>query len=527
LIKPINPLTKEGFRVKAKIQRQLRAAKRRIERRLDKRKLGDCSRPVLTGANLQFEMAERTRGMSYGGLGAIVLLVRQLGLAEAIDRRLHLLKMHLPYHESDHVLNLAYNALCDGTCLEDIELRRNDEVFLDALGARRIPDPTTAGDFCRRFRPSDVRTLLDVFHEARRKVWAGQPAEFFAEARIDVDGTLVATTGQCKGGMDIAYNGTWGYHVLVLSLANTGEVLSLVNRSGNRPSHEGAAEEIDRVLTVCFGGGFRRVLVRGDTDFTQTKHLDRWDDDQRVRFIFGIDCMGNLLTLADDLPENVWTPLDRPLRYQVKTQPRARPRNVKEQIIRERGFKNIRLESEEVAEFDYRPTACKKTYRLIALRKNLRVRDEQGQLFDDYRYFFYITNDRESTPAEIVFSANDRCDQENLHAQLKGGVRALQAPVDNLVSNGAWMVMASLAWNLKAWLALSLAERAGAAGEQDRDAKRTVLRMEFKTFVNAFIRLPCQIVNTSRMIVYRLLGWNRWLDVFFRLVEQLRRPLRC
>lgn len=179
-----------------------------------------------------------------------------------------------------------------------------------------------------------------------------------------------------------------------------------------------------------------------------------------------------------------------------------------------------------MAEFDYRPTACKKTYRLIALRKNLRVCDEQGQLFDDYRYFFYITNDRQSPPAEIVFSANDRCDQENLHAQLKGGVRALYAPVDDLVSNGAWMTMTSLAWNLKAWLALSLAERSGAVGQQDRDAKRTILRMEFKTFVNAFVRLPCQIVCTSRRIVYRLLGWNRQLDVFFRLVEQLRRPLR-
>ena len=513
--------------MKAKIQRRLRAAKRRIARRLDKSKLGDCSRPVLTGANLQFEMAERTRGMTYGGLGAIVLLVRQLGLAEAIDRRLHLLKMHLPYHESDHVLNLAYNALCDGTCLEDIELRRNDEVFLDALGARRIPDPTTAGDFCRRFEPCHVDVLQDVFHDTRKKVWAEQPAEFFAQASIDVDGTLVATTGQCKAGMDIAYNGGWGYHPLVVSLSNTGEVLSLVNRSGNRPSHEGAAAEIDRALAVCFAGGFHRALLRGDTDFTQSKHLDRWDDDGRVRFIFGVDCLGNLLTLADDLPEHAWKRLDRSPRYQVKTQPRARPKNVKERIVRERGFKNIRLESEQVAEFDYRPTACKKAYRLIALRKNLRVRDEQGQLFDDYRYFFYITNDRQSTPAEIVFSANDRCDQENLHAQLKGGVRALQAPVDNLVSNGAWMVMTSLAWNLKAWLALSLAERSGAAGQQDRDAKRSVLRMEFKTFVNAFIRLPCQIVRTSRRIVYRLLGWNRWLDVFFRLVESLRRPLRC
>jgi len=524
---PINPLTTEGFRVKTKIQRQLRAAKRRIERRLDKSKLGDCSRPVLTAANIQFDLAERTRGMSYGGLGAIVLLVRQLGLAEAIDRRLHLLKIHLPYHESDHVLNLAYNALCDGTCLEDIELRRNDEVFLDALGARRIPDPTTAGDFCRRFRPHDVQTLLDVFHQTRHKVWAQQPAEFFAEAKVDVDGTLVATTGQCKAGMDIAYNGTWGYHPLVVSLANTGEVLSLVNRAGNRPSHEGAAEELDRVLAVCFDGGFRRVLLRGDTDFTQSKHLDRWNDDPRVRFIFGVDCQGNLLTRADDLPENAWKPLVRSPRYAVKTSPRARPSNVKERIVAQRGFKNIRLESEEVAEFDYRPTACQQTYRLIALRKNLRVRDEQGQLFDDYRYFFYLTNERQSTPAEIVFSANDRCDQENLHAQLKGGVRALHAPVDNLVSNGAWMVMTSLAWNLKAWLALTLAERSGTAGQPDRAAKRSVLRMEFKTFVNAFIRLPCQIVNTSRRIVYRLLGWNRWLDVFFRLVDQLRRPLRC
>ena len=95
--------------------------------------------------------------MAYGGIGAMRLLAQKLGLAEAIDRRLHLLKIHLPYHESDHVLNLAYNALCDGDCLEDLELRRNDEVFLDALGARRIPDPTTAGDFCRRFQPHHVR----------------------------------------------------------------------------------------------------------------------------------------------------------------------------------------------------------------------------------------------------------------------------------------------------------------------------------------------------------------------------------
>ncbi len=505
----------------ARIRKKLARRKRRIQKRLDKSDLRDCAKPMLTASNIQYEIGDRGRGVVYGGIGAMHLLVRKLGLAEAIDRRLHLLKIHLPYHESDHVLNLAYNALCDGTCLEDIELRRNDEVFLDALGARRIPDPTTAGDFCRRFQPEDVHTLLDIFNDIRIKAWAGQPDEFFAQARIDADGTLVGTTGECKQGMDIAYNGTWGYHPLVVSLANTGEILSLLNRSGNRPSHEDAAAEIDRAIRVCRQGGFRQILVRGDTDFTQSQHLDRWDDDT-VQFIFGINAMPNLNYLADSLAAEAWQTLTRPPRYQVQTESRTRPQNVKEQIVVEREFQNIRLVSEDVAECDYRPTACRKSYRLIVVRKNLSVEKGETVLFDDYRYFFYLTNDRTNSAAEIVLRANDRCNQENLHAQLKHGVCALQAPVDNLVSNWAYMVMTALAWNLKAWLALQLPEQPGRWAERHRAEKQTVLTMEFKTFVNAFVRLPCQIIRTSRKLVYRLLSWNPWQPVLFRVLDVLR-----
>src|SRR6266404_298802 len=291
----------EGFRVNTKIRQKLAHRKRRLQRRLDPSDLRGCEQPMFTARNIHYEIGQRSHGLAYGGIGAMHLLARKLGLIDAIDQRLHLLQIHLPYHESDHVLNLAYNALCDGTCLEDIELRRNDEVFLDALGARRIPDPTTAGDFCRRFKPEDVHTLLDIFNDIRKKAWAGQPDEFFSQARIDADGTLVETTGECKQGMDIAYNGTWGYHPLVVSLANTGEVLSLINRSGNRPSHEGAAAEIDRAIGVCLRGGFRRVLLRGDTDFTQTAHLDRWHGDG-VQFLFGVNVTANLHVVADDLP---------------------------------------------------------------------------------------------------------------------------------------------------------------------------------------------------------------------------------
>jgi hypothetical protein len=512
----------EGFRVKPILRRKLANGKRRLERRLDKSDLRGCERPAFTARNIDYDIADRVHGMAHGGIGAMHLLARRIGLIDAIDQRLHLLKIHLPYHESDHVLNLAYNALCDGTCLQDLELRRQDEVFLDALGARRIPDPTTAGDFCRRFQAHHVHTLIDIYNEVRQRVWARQPAAFFEQARIDMDGTLVPTDAECKGGVDIAYDGTWGYHALVVSLANTGEVLSVVNRPGNRPSHEGAAAEVDRALRVCLEGGFRRVLLRGDTDFSQTQHLDRWTADARVQFIFGLDTTAARHVLADDLAVSAWQPLERPARYEVKTQPRARPERVKKQIVRDREFKNIRLESEEVAELDYRPVACRNTYRLIVVRKNLAVEKGELRLFDDYRYFFYLTNDWTSPIADIVFSANDRCNQENLNAQLKGGVRALQAPVDDLESNWAYMVMVSLAWNLKAWWALWPTETPGRWVERHRHEKETVLRMEFKTFVNAFMRLPSQIIRTGRRLIYRLLNWNPWHGMFFRVLDQLR-----
>lgn len=508
--------------MKKRIRQQLKHRKCRMERRLQRCNLGDTSRPVFGASGIQYEISDRVRAISSGGIGLIHTLAQRVGLVDAIDERLHLLKFPLPYHESDHVLTFAYNALCDGTCLQDLELRRNDEVFLDALGARRIPDPTTAGDFCRRFNEASIRTLQEAVHAVRLRVWSEQPGEFFEQATLDVDGTLVSTTGQCKQGMDIAYDGTWGYHALVLTLANTGEVLGLVNRPGNRPSHEGAAAEIDRALEVCFGGGFRRVLLRGDTDFSQTEHLDRWNADTRVRFVFGYDAAANLKARAEQMPQRRWKPLDRPPRYEVKTQPRKRRENVKEKKVVQRKFDNIKTLSEEVSEFNYQPTACDEEYRMVVLRKHLSIHKGQQEIRREVRYFFFITNEWVPEPGEIVLCANGRCDQENLLAQLKGGVRALRAPVRTLESNWAYMVMTALAWDLKAWWALLLPEEPGRWKQQHSEQKRWVLRLEFRTFVNAFVRIPCQMVRAGRRLIYRLLGWNPHLPIFFRLTGRLR-----
>jgi hypothetical protein len=511
--------------VKASVRRQLASRKRRILRRIKNQPGVERHQPMMTASNIHYEIADRTRAISPGGIGAIHLLAQKLGLVHDINEDLHLLKRHLPYFESDHVLNIAYNLLAGGSRLEHLEVRRNDEVFLDALGARRIPDPTTAGDFCRRFAEADVERLMDTFNGVRLRAWKEQPADFFEEAFIDADGTLAPSGGRCKQGVDIAYDGTWGYHPLVVSLANTAEPLFLVNRSGNRPSHEQADVYLDKAAALCRRAGFRKITYRGDTDFTQTKRLDRWDQDG-VRFIFGIDAMANLKGLAERLPDLAYAELERPPGSTIKTVPRQARERHKERIVSERRFDTLKLVGEEVAEFEYRPGACKKAYRVIVLKKKLVVEKGPLWLFEPDRYYFYITNDLTTPASEIVFLANGRGDQENLIAQLKGGVKALVMPVGDLVSNWAYMVMASLAWSLKAWSALVLPE-GGRWAEKYRAEKRSLLRMEFSTFCVAMIQVPCQIVRTAGRTIYRLLSWNPWQGVFLRLVERLHGRRLC
>jgi hypothetical protein len=512
--------------VKPNVLNTLRRRKRRILRRIANRPGPQRERPMIAAANIHYELADRVQGLAAGGIGAMLLVARSTGLIADIDRRLHLLKRHLPYHESDHVLNIAFNILAGGRKLEHLELRRNDEVYLDALDAQRIPDPTTAGDFCRRFGLGDVLELMDAINEARTRVWAQQPAAFFDQAIIDVDGTLVATDAECKGGVDIAYDGTWGYHPLVVSLANTAEPLFLANRSGNRPSHEMAASFLNRAATLCRRAGFRALSFRGDTDFTQSKHLDRWDDAGDIRFTFGIDAMPNLIARAEGLPASAYSSLGRPPGYEVKTAPRQKRERHKARVVQQRGFEDIHTIEEHVAEFAYRPVACDRDYRVVVLRKRLATEEGQLRLFEEYRYFFFITNDRDRPADQVVLWANGRCDQENLIAQLKGGVHALSAPVDDLMSNWAYMVMASLAWSLKAWSALLVPESPRHAAKH-RAEKRTLLRMEFRTFCAALIEMPCQVVRSGRRLTYRLLSWNPWQGVFLRLVERLHGGWLC
>ncbi len=471
--------------------------------RLDPRWQPRTEKPVFASmdGSTVYEMSDRTKAINYGGIGLIQQLVQLLGLPEKIDKHLDLFKIHMPYHESDHILNIVYNLISGGQCIEDIQLRRQDINYLDALGAHRIPHATTAGDFLRRFDQEAIMLLLDVLNNVRREIWLKKPEEMREVAIIDVDGTLLDTNGDCKEGADFSYKGTFGYGPLVISLANTGEVLFIINRGGNRPSHDGAPGWLDAAAAWAKSAGFKKVRFRGDTDFSLTEHFDRWDDGA-IEFAFGIDAHPAFVRWAESLDESSFMPLER-RQKDVKTDPRSRPFNFREAAVVARKYKNFRLQSEHVAEIEYKPKKSDRTYRMIILRKNISVEKGEDLLFDQIRYFFYVTNidGAEMSAEEIIFENNARCNQENLIEQMKNGVRAFKAPAVEFNANWAYMVIGSLAWNLKVWLGLTLPEDLYPGFDPSE-----VLRMEFRSFLRNIIEVPTQIVRTGRRLVFRLLS---------------------
>lgn len=469
---------------------------------------------MFNAGKVHYEIGANTDATSFGGIAAMHRLVTKLGLPGAIDERLKLLKVHLPYHESDHVLNLAYNVMCGGTRLEDIERLRHDTAYMNALGAELIPDPTTAGDFCRRFSEEDVIELMESINSVRPKLWRGRGKEMLGPiAYLDVDGTIAPTSGKKKAGMNISYKGIWGYAPLIVSLANTKEVLYAVNRPGNAPSHTDSAPWIDRAIEHVQPYA-ERVCVRGDTDFSLTAHFDRWA--QEVDFLFGLDSTAALRGRAEALGEASWQRLQRkPKSTALSEQTRERFQvDEKAKIVKERGYLNLELNFEDVAEFSYQPGKCDRSYRVVALRKNISKMKGEQVLIDEVRYFFYITTRTDLSAAEVVRCANERCDQENVIEQLKNGVNALRVPLYDLVSNWAYMVMAALAWNIKSWFGMMMHRQAD---------RRAYIAMEYRRFLHSLILIPCRVSRRARSITLRLIGYQPTLNRFFSAWNTIER----
>jgi hypothetical protein len=461
--------------------------------------LADCEKPVFRTRRVRLETERRGKVTAYGGLALAHKLAHGLELPDAIDREVVLLKLHLPYHESDHVLTHAYNIFAGGTCIEDIASLQESEAFKNLVGACRVPDPTTAGDFLRRFSSYDLGVLDHVLDETRSRIWRALPRSRRRRITVDLDSTIKPVFGECKQGAEFSYKGTWSYHPLLISTAETNECLRLINRPGNASSAGGVEEALD----ACLGRlteHFDRVLVRGDSAFYR-RELITLCEAHGADFALVMRTSPALESAMKALPEACFRPFaSHPETSASRTgsrQSRRKRERIRRLKARQRGYRTLRTLREWVAEMRYQPTELSRQYRVLVKRQLIEERNGQAALFTRYEYRFIITSIEDMPAPDAVRFAYGRCNQENTIEQLKHGLSALRMPTGELLANGAFMLAALIAWNLRAWLSLFALPPES-------------LFWEWKRFRHAFVYVASKIVRGARTSVAQLAASHRF-----------------
>jgi hypothetical protein len=465
------------------------------------------------------EVDERSEVTPYGGLAIATALLRRFKVAERIDRHVKVFRLHLPYHESDHVLAQALNLYVGGTCIEDVANLQHSEAARRIIGACRVPDPTTAGDFLRRLHETEhqlpgLRCAVDeVQGEVWRRLRCGRGKGDEAWSIVDVDGHVKPLYGVQKEGADF-YKSTWCYQPLIVSLAGTGECLAIRNRPGSVRSSDGTAVVLDLVLPrVRERGG--QMLVRGDSDFDRSDVRAACD---RAGAYFAF--VGREFTdrpkLVEAIAESQWKPF-RTRAHRERVEQRNRPTyvsrrkkpNRRRQRARARNFTEKQLVKQWIGEV-MQTDADGKPYRLVIRRQLIEHREGQRTLFEEYRYRYIVTSLPASVSTqEVIDLTYERCDQENMIAQLGSGLAAWRMPVAEFDGNSAWLEIARLAWNLGKWIAqLALPSE--------------VVRWEWKRFRQAFVYVAAQVIRRSRQIVLRFSAAHRWCQLLVAAHQQLQ-----
>lgn len=467
----------------------------------------DTPGPVFRAPRVCVESERRGKATAYGGLALAHKLVQGLDLPTALDREVELLKRHVPYHESDHILTHAYNIFAGGDCIEDIASLQESEAFKRLVGASRVPDPTTAGDFLRRFTGFSLGVVDGVLDEMRSKVWKAMPRSLRKQATVDLDSTLKPVYGECKEGAEFSYKGTWSYHPLLISLSETNECLRLINRPGNSVSADGVEEALD----PCLGRlkeHFKKVLVRGDSAFYRRELIELCLA-HKADFALVMKASAGLVEAAEALPEGRFHPLEphppQPRRRRGKH--RRRRQRIRPLRARQRGYRTLSTVSQWVAEMRYRPHGLDRDLRVLVKRQLVRTEQGQKTLFDSYVYRFIITSIEKMPAPELLRLAYGRCAQENTIKQLKNGLAALRMPTGELVSNGAFMLAAVIAWSLRSWLSLLALPPES-------------LHWEWKRFRHAFVYVACKVVTGARQATARLAAAHRFTP---QMLEAARR----
>ena len=455
---------------------------------------------------LHLESDSRGEITHYGGLVLAQQFVRRFRVAKRLDDALTLFKRHAPYHESDHVLALAYTLYTDGTCLEDQAALQGSEAVRRLVGACRIPDPTTAGDFLRRFTTAqDVEQLSGATDAVQEAVWSKLPRNVRRRrkkhefALVDLDGHIKPLYGVQKEGADFSYDGRWSYQPLVVSLGGSGECLKVVNQPGNCRPSDAAAKALQEVLPLV-RRHFRNAIVRGDTDFDRSDVFNAAIDGGAY-FAIGGRVYPNRAALVEAIAEQDWKPFVPRADRQEPSGPsrHGRTPNYRRQKAKARGFRTLRTVKQWVSEIAYQPAGLSSPCRMIVRRILIEENNGQGALFEHYRYRLVLTDlPRSYTAREVVDITYQRCDQENVIEQFGHGIAGWRMPVAEFMGNSAWLQIARLAWNLGKWIAqIALPSE--------------VVRWEWKRFRRHFVYIAAKVLKMGHRLVVRLAGSHRFL----------------
>jgi hypothetical protein len=456
------------------------------------------------------EIDERAIVTPYGGLVLVEQFCRRFDVASRIDESVHLLKVHLPYHESDHILAQAMNLYAGGSTLEDLASLQHDEAVRRMFGACRLPDPTTAGDFLRRFAPESLAALRTAIDSVQEDVWSelarrqGQGTKR-SVAVVYLDGHIKELYGETMEGADFAYTGQYSYNVLTVTLANTGDCLAVRLRPGNFRSSHGAAEVLAEVLPRL-RKHFEDILVVADSDFDRSD-VRKACQNASAYFAFVGREHSNRPKMADSI--ETWSEfhpraerIADERRNHKNYKPRRRKPNRKRERARERRYTELSLIKQFVGETAWTPPKETETLRLIVRRQIIdRFEAKQGEMFEMFRDRYIVTNLPSSWSAEEVIDATyERCDQENVIEQMGSGLAVWRMPVKQFIGNEAWMEIARLAWNMRTWIAqLAL-------------PKETV-RWEWKRFRQAFVYQAAEVAHHARQLWVRFAGSHRFAPI--------------
>ena len=460
-----------------------------------RRKQKTTRQPAFRAQPIKFLFSERNNLTCLGGVALLQKFALALGVPECLNSHLHLLRRHKPYFESDFILTLAHTLYFGGNSIQDTEYLQNSPAFQTLVGAERVPDPTTTGDFLRRFDSASLACFVLAIDELRFRVWDRLPKRHFEVGTVDLDPTIKPVYGASKEKADFTYTREWGYRPLLVSLAEFQEPLRLVNRPGNVHGGRAAAPFLREALALV-QSRFKKLRVRGDSEFYSQETINVCEE-CRAKFFFAVDSYRGLLDKAKAFPEARWRPLVRkPRRAKPGKKSRRKRKDRRRQKAHARGYFDKKLVREWVTEFPYRPSWSKdKSYRLVAIRKKLKITNDKKNLFEGadygYEYRFLITNDENLEAAEVVHVLYGRCNQENLIQQLKNELEALRMPTGSFVANSAFMLVGQLVGCLRSWMGRSV------LGEES-------VKWEWKRFRRVYVWAAAEVVTAARYVEVRV-----------------------